>query len=39
MTTGVTLALADAALAVMACIPHLTHTTGSIVFVGAGRGL
>ena len=26
-------------LAVMACITHLKHTTGSIVTVGAGRYL
>ena len=29
----------DVALAVMACITHLTHTTGSIVSVDAGRHL
>jgi len=29
----------DVALAVMACITHLTHTTGSIVWVDAGRHL
>ncbi|HTV45818.1 MAG TPA: SDR family oxidoreductase [Stellaceae bacterium] len=29
----------DVALAVMACITHLTHTTGSIVTVDAGRHL
>src|SRR5271165_6606594 len=29
----------DVALAVMACISHLTHTTGSIVSVDAGRHL
>jgi 3-oxoacyl-[acyl-carrier protein] reductase len=29
----------DVALAVMACVTHLTHTTGSIVSVDAGRHL
>ncbi len=29
----------DVALAVMACVTHLTHTTGSIVTVDAGRHL
>jgi enoyl-[acyl-carrier-protein] reductase (NADH) len=29
----------DVAKAVMACITHLTHTTGSIVSVDAGRHL
>jgi 3-oxoacyl-[acyl-carrier protein] reductase len=29
----------DVALAVMACITHLKHTTGSIVSVDAGRHL
>ncbi len=29
----------DVALAVMACITHLTHTTGSVVTVDAGRHL
>jgi 3-oxoacyl-[acyl-carrier protein] reductase len=29
----------DVALAVMACVTHLTHTTGSIITVDAGRHL
>ena len=29
----------DVALAVMACVTHLKHTTGSIVTVDAGRHL
>ena len=29
----------DVALAVIACVTHLTHTTGSIISVDAGRHL
>jgi 3-oxoacyl-[acyl-carrier protein] reductase len=29
----------DVALAVMACITHLRHTTGSVIAVNAGRHL